>query len=40
MAVVEFMPERDVDGIGALTAGRIVATAMGLIARQQQGNEA
>ncbi len=39
VAVVEFMPERDVDGIGALTAGRIVASAMGLIARQQQRNE-
>ena len=38
VALVEFMPERDVDGIGALTAGRIVATAMGLIARQQQRN--
>ena len=38
--IVEFMPERDIDGIGALTAGRIVATAMGLIARQQQRNEA
>ena len=38
VAIVEFMPERDVDGIGALTAGRIVATAMGLIARQQQRN--
>ena len=36
--IVEFMPERDVDGIGALTAGRIVATAMGLISRQQQRN--
>ena len=34
MALVEFMPERDVDGMGALTAGRIVATTMGLIARQ------
>jgi agmatinase len=32
--LVEFMPERDVDGIGALTAGRIVATAMGFMARQ------
>ena len=40
MAIVEFMPERDVDGIGALTAGRIVATAMGLIARQHRGSEA
>ena len=39
VAVVEFMPERDVDGIGALPAGRIVASAMGLIARQQQRNE-
>ncbi len=36
MALVEFMPERDLDGIGALTAGRIVATAMGLISRQVQ----
>ena len=36
--IVEFMPERDIDGIGALTAGRIVATAMGLIARQQRRN--
>jgi agmatinase len=34
LALVEFMPERDIDGIGALTAGRIVATALGLIARQ------
>ncbi len=32
--VVEFMPERDVDQIGALNAGRIVATAAGLICRQ------
>ena len=34
LEIVEFMPERDVDEIGALTAGRIVASAMGLIARQ------
>lgn len=34
LAMVEFMPQCDVDGIGALTAGRIVATAMGLMARQ------
>ena len=40
VGVVEFMPERDIDGIGALCAGRIVATAMGLIARQQQRNAA
>ncbi|MGI9499171.1 MAG: arginase family protein [Geminicoccaceae bacterium] len=38
LALVEFMPERDVDGIGALTAGRLVATAMGLIARQVKGS--
>lgn len=38
MALVEFMPERDLDDIGALTAGRIVATAMGLIARQSQAH--
>lgn len=35
MDTVEFMPQRDVDGIGALTAGRIVASAVGLIARQK-----
>lgn len=34
MDLVEFMPERDIDGMGALTAGRVVATAMALIARQ------
>jgi len=34
MELVEFMPERDLDGMGALTAGRIVTTAMALIARQ------
>ncbi|MGI9492866.1 MAG: arginase family protein [Geminicoccaceae bacterium] len=34
LALVEFMPERDIDSIGALTAGRLVASAMGLIARQ------
>ncbi len=34
MNVVEFMPERDLDGIGALHAGRIVMTAMSLMARQ------
>lgn len=32
---VEFMPERDVDGIGALTFARIVTTALGVIARQK-----
>ncbi|MEZ5935731.1 MAG: arginase family protein [Alphaproteobacteria bacterium] len=37
LCLVEFMPARDVDGIGALTAGRLVASAMGLIARQVKG---
>jgi agmatinase len=32
--LVEFMPSRDVDGAGALVAGRIVANMIGLIARQ------
>lgn len=32
--LVEFMPSRDVDGLGALVAGRIVATVLGLVARQ------
>jgi agmatinase len=31
--VVEFMPSRDVLGLGALTAGRIVAHVIGLLAR-------
>ena len=32
-AMVEFMPARDVQGLGALTAARIVCNALGLIAR-------
>lgn len=32
--LVEFMPEQDVDGLGALTAARMVTTALGLICRQ------
>ncbi len=32
--LVEFMPQRDIDEIGALTAARIVANMIGLIARQ------
>ena len=32
--LVEFMPERDVAGIGALTAARLVANVLGLIDRQ------
>lgn len=34
MDLVELLPERDVDGLGAQTAARIVASAMGVIARQ------
>jgi agmatinase len=36
--IVELMPERDRDGIAALTAGRLVCNALGLIARQRAGN--
>ena len=32
--LVEFMPSRDYDGLGALVAGRIVATMVGVILRQ------
>jgi agmatinase len=35
--LVEFMPSRDVDGLGALVAGRILATMLGLIVRQAAG---
>jgi agmatinase len=35
MNFVEFMPERDVDGIGALTFARIITTALGVVARQR-----
>ncbi len=31
---VEFMPERDVDGIGALTLARLITTTLGVLARQ------
>ena len=31
--MVEFMPERDVDGMGALTAAQLLAGVMGIIAR-------
>jgi agmatinase len=34
MDFVEFMPERDVDGIGALTMARLIITALGVLARQ------
>lgn len=32
--MVEFMPECDVDGLGAMTAAQLLATVLGLIARQ------
>jgi agmatinase len=32
--IVEFVPERDVAGLGALTAARIIANVLGLLARQ------
>lgn len=32
--MVEFMPDRDIDGQGALTAAQLLAAVMGLIARQ------
>jgi agmatinase len=31
----EFLPEADVDGLGALTVSRIIATTMGVVARQE-----
>ena len=33
--MVELMPERDVDGLGALTAAQLLAAVTGLVARQQ-----
>ena len=32
--IVEFMPERDLAGLGALTAARIIVNVLGLVARQ------
>ena len=32
-AIAELMPERDVDGLGALTAARIVANIVRLVSR-------
>ncbi|MEO9338469.1 arginase family protein [Mesorhizobium sp. SB112] len=34
MDFVEFMPERDVDGLGAFTFSRVITSALGIIARQ------
>ena len=35
--IVEFVPERDRDGQGALVAARLVANMIGMIARQRAG---
>lgn len=32
--MVEFMPERDVDGLGAMVAAQLLAAVMGIVARQ------
>jgi agmatinase len=37
---VEFMPERDVDGLGALTFARVIMTAVGVLAPQIEGRDA
>jgi len=34
-SIVEFMPERDIGGIGAITASRLLINMLGLIARQR-----
>lgn len=34
MDFVEYMPERDVDDIGALNVARLITTALGVIVRQ------
>ena len=33
--MVELMPDRDIDGQGALTAAQLLASVMGLVSRQQ-----
>jgi agmatinase len=33
--IVEFMPAQDIQGLGALTAARIVCNVLGLMARRQ-----
>jgi agmatinase len=32
--MVEFMPERDIDGLGAMVAAQLLAGVMGIVARQ------
>lgn len=34
MDFVEFMPERDIDGLGALSFARVITSALGILARQ------
>lgn len=34
--IVEFMPERDIDGQGALVAAQLLAAVLGIVARQSQ----
>jgi hypothetical protein len=34
------MPERDVDGLGALTFARVIMTAVGVMAPQIEGQDA
>tara|TARA_B000000477_G_C5976055_1_gene178555 strand:+ start:23 stop:187 length:165 start_codon:yes stop_codon:yes gene_type:complete len=34
----EIMPEVDIDGIGGLTVSRLIATTMGIIARQKNND--
>lgn len=35
--IVEFMPDRDIDGQGAAVAAQLLAAVMGIVARQDQG---
>ena len=34
--MIEFVPQRDLDGTAAITAARIIANALGCLARKQQ----
>ena len=36
--ITEFLPEADVDNLGALTVSRLIAATMGILARQQLKN--
>ena len=37
MDVVEYLPEADIGGLGAVTVSRLIAAVLGLLARQQAG---